>query len=241
MWDDSVSVELTGEKTRTEFRERLDYCSPRGSVEKPSRKPHNQLEERDARVASRVDAAWWTAASAAVLVIATTGTVFHWPTKATVAAAVTAAAQASLRLFFSLPFFLFPPFFFLLFLFSSPSSSSSSPSIKSPARYTVTETVGYAPTTLREWDEKLLPCRYVHFFEGSILFGEAKISSGKILDRASLFTVRGERHRGGLLIISILVKFCFVLSRSRCLGRMLLKRMINYNTYTCDNIIFVIW
>ena len=126
MWDDSVSVELTGEKTRTEFRERLDYRSPRGSVEKPSRKPHNQLEERDARVASRVDAAWWTAASAAVLVIATTGTVFHWPTKATVAAAVTAAAQASLRLFFFPPFFSFPPFFFLLFLFSSPSSSSSS-------------------------------------------------------------------------------------------------------------------
>lgn len=120
MWDDSVSVELTGEKTRTEFRERLDYCSPRGSVEKPSRKPHNQLEERDARVASRVDAAWWTAASAAVLVIATTGTVFHWPTKATVAAAVTAAAQASLRLFFSLPFFLFPPFFFFFSFFPLP-------------------------------------------------------------------------------------------------------------------------
>lgn len=117
MWDDSVSVELTGEKTRTEFRERLDYCSPRGSVEKPSRKPHNQLEERDARVASRVDAAWWTAASAAVLVIATTGTVFHWPTKATVAAAVTAAAQASLRLFFFPPFFSFPPFFFSSFPF----------------------------------------------------------------------------------------------------------------------------
>ena len=120
MWDDSVSVELTGEKTRTEFRERLDYRSPRGSVEKPSRKPHNQLEERDARVASRVDAAWWTAASAAVLVIATTGTVFHWPTKATVAAAVTAAAQASLRLFFSLPFFLFPPFFFFFSFFPLP-------------------------------------------------------------------------------------------------------------------------
>lgn len=194
MWDDSVSVELTGEKTRTEFRERLDYCSPRGSVEKPSRKPHNQLEERDARVASRVDAAWWTAASAAVLVIATTGTVFHWPTKATVAAAVTAAAQASLRLFFPSLFF-----FSLLFFSSFPfflSPSSSSPSIKSPARYTVTETVGYAPTTLREWDEKLLPCRYVHFFEGSILFGEAKISSGKILDRASLFTVRGGKDIG---------------------------------------------
>lgn len=120
MWDDSVSVELTGEKTRTEFRERLDYRSPRGSVEKPSWKPHNQLEERDARVASRVDAAWWTAASAAVLVIATTGTVFHWPTKATVAAAVTAAAQASLRLFFSLPFFLFPPFFFFFSFFPLP-------------------------------------------------------------------------------------------------------------------------
>lgn len=138
MWDDSVSVELTGEKTRTEFRERLDYRSPRGSVEKPSRKPHNQLEERDARVASRVDAAWWTAASAAVLVIATTGTVFHWPTKATVAAAVTAAAQASLRLFFPSLFF-----FSLLFFSSFPfffSPSSSSPSIKSPARYTVTET-----------------------------------------------------------------------------------------------------
>lgn len=149
------------------------------------------------------------------------------------------SASVSSTFFFPSLFF-FPPFFFLLFLFSSPSSSSSSPSIKSPARYTVTETVGYAPTTLREWDEKLLPCRYVHFFEGSILFGEAKISSGKILDRASLFTVRGERYRGGLLIISILVKFCFVLSRSRCLGTMLLKRMINYNTYTCDNIIFVI-
>lgn len=196
MWDDSVSVELTGEKTRTEFRERLDYRSPRGSVEKPSRKPHNQLEERDARVASRVDAAWWTAASAAVLVIATTGTVFHWPTKATVAAAVTAAAQASLRLFFFPPFFSFPPFFFssfpfflslLLLLLSLDQITCSIHGYGD---------VGYAPTTLREWDEKLLPCRYVHFFEGSILFGEAKISSGKILDRASLFTVRGRKDIG---------------------------------------------